>query len=615
MKVGLGNYNRREAEGAVQFAVVPDKFAVRVAATYTKVNGFIHNVLPGHPDLEGVDQWGARVSMLYKATDDLTFTLRVSKSSQNPYNYAIVGGRIAPSCDPEVPPCNAVIAPGGIGFTGYFRTVDGTETGVPLKDDEVAQNYTPRRKQENEGAALTIEANLPGGNKLTSITSWDDGSLFNPEGTDGSPYTIWKIPYTGKTKQLTQDLRLTSTGDGALSYILGAYYQHEVIFNSTTNYIFTDPAFGLDCATDSYGEGAGYNVGVSINVGCGYYNRFDQIRNSWAIYTDDSYKVSDLITLRAGLRFNHDNGAQKNALDQLLDVNGTPIANLGFFNTDFSGNPGPDPTGSNMNDTRSQFAHNTAVTGRAGIDFNVAKDQLLYVNYSRGYRSAAFNSQFLFTPGDFTTVLPETLDSIEAGFKTSWMDHRLQIDGAVFHYQYKNQQIINVYPTGQQPLINLGKSKIDGGELEIVAKPARDFSLHASVGILKTKVQEGVLAAGDIAGQELPYAPKVSGTAGFDWGFARIGDATFNLHMDANYNGKQFLALPNEDAISQSAYALVNARLSFHSSDGKLEVGAWGRNLSDKFYLTNAVDVQGFGFDYRHRGVPRMFGADISYKF
>ena len=615
VKVGVGNYNRQEAEGALQFALVPDKLAVRVAATYTKVDGFMHNVLPGQPNLEGVDQWGARISILYKASDDLRFTLRLSKSAQDPYNYAILDGRIPLPCTPPAGGCTAAVAAGGVGFAGYFRTSDGTVTGTPLANDQVAQNYTPRRQQDNQGAALTIEANLPGSNKLTSITSWDDGSLFNPEGTDGSPYTIWKIPYTGKTKQFTQDLRLTSAGDNAFSYILGAYYQHEVVFNSTTNYIFTDPAFGLDCATDSFAPGNGYNAGVVINGGCGYYNRFDQIRNSWAVYTDDSYKASDLITLRAGLRYNHDNAAQLNALNQLLNAAGTPIANLGFFNTDFSGNPGPDPTGANLNQTRSQYLHNTAVTGRAGIDFNVAKDELLYLNYSRGYRSAAFNSQFLFTPSDFTTVLPETLDSFEAGFKTSWMDHRLQVDGAVFHYQYKNQQIINVYPTGQQPLINLGKSKIDGGELEVVAKPAQSFTLHASLGILSTDVQEGTLATGDISGQQLPYAPHVSGTAGFDWGFANIASSMLNLHMDANYNGKQFLALPNEDAISQAAYALVNARLSLKSGDGKWEVGAWGRNLADKFYLTNAVDVQGFGFDYRHRGVPRMFGADVSYRF
>lgn len=608
IKVGTGNYGRQEAEGTFNTVLVPDRLAVRIAATYTKVDGFVHNVLPGYPDLEGVDQWGARLSLLYKVSDTTTATLRASTSHQNPYNYAIIDGRIGAD---------------GVGFTGYLRTSDSTPDGTPLANDQVAQNYTPRRKQDNNAVELTVESDLDARNQLTFISSWDDGYLFNPEGTDGSPYTVWKIPYIGKTTQFTQDIRLTSTGEDALSYILGAYYQHEKVYNETTNYIFTDPSFGFDCATSSFAApdpvsgdpGGGYYQGVAINLGCGYKNSFDQLRNSWAVYTDDAYKVSDLVKLRVGLRYNHDNGSQLNALDQLLDQNGTPIANLGFFNTAFGSYMGPDPTGANLNATRSQYLHNAAVTGRAGVDFTVTPDALLYLNYSRGYRSAAFNSQFLFTPDDFTTVKPETLDSYEAGFKTAWLNHRLTVDGAVFHYQYKNQQIIDVYPTGQQPLINLGKSKIDGGEIEVVARPTHAFTVHLSGGFLSTDVQQGVLATGDISGQELPYAPHFSGTVGFDWVVAHWGSAALNLHSDANYNTKQYLALPNEDAISQGSYALVNARLSLKSDSDRWEAGLWGRNLGDTFYLTNAVDVQGFGFDYRHRGTPRMFGADVAFKF
>jgi iron complex outermembrane receptor protein len=51
------------------------------------------------------------------------------------------------------------------------------------------------------------------------------------------------------------------------------------------------------------------------------------------------------------------------------------------------------------------------------------------------------------------------------------------------------------------------------------------------------------------------------------------------------------------------------------SGDDKWDVGIWGRNIADRFYLTNAVDVQGFGFDYRHVGIPRMFGVDAHYHF
>jgi iron complex outermembrane recepter protein len=618
IKIGVGNYNRREVEGDLQTAVIPDRIAVRFAFTYTKVDGFIQNVLPGHPDLEGVDQYGVRLSLLYKANEDLALTLRYSKSMQDPQNYAIMDGRIPPPSGSN---------PGGVGFTGYFRTQDGTYTGVPLTNYQIAQDYTPRRRQDNEALSLTGEWTVSPANKFTSITSWDEAALFNPEGTDGAPYAIWSIPYTGKTRQVTQDLRLTSTGDAPLRYILGAYYQHEIIFNSTENQIFTDPAFNTfhdyrDCAASSFGPGSGYNIGSNINLGCDYYNSFDQIRNSWAAYTDDSYKVADWITLRGGLRYNHDNGAQKNALDQLRGSDQVPIANLGFFSQQPGGAIGPAlalPGSPNyaaiVNQTRRQDLHDVAVTGRAGIDFTLSPEALLYFNYSKGYRSGAFNAQFLFTPGDLTTVKPETLNAYEVGFKTSWLDHRVQIDGAVFHYQYKDQQIINVYPTGQQPLINLGKSKIDGGELEIVTRPVRALTVRASAGFLRSDVQDGVLATGSIDGQELPYAPHVSATVAMDWEALQIDAVKINLHLDTDYNSKQYLALPNEAAISQGGYSLLNGRLSLQSADDKWDAGVWGRNMANKFYLTNAVDVQGFGFDYRHVGTPRMFGVDAQYHF
>ena len=59
----------------------------------------------------------------------------------------------------------------------------------------------------------------------------------------------------------------------------------------------------------------------------------------------------------------------------------------------------------------------------------------------------------------------------------------------------------------------------------------------------------------------------------------------------------------------------TGARLSLQSGHDKWDVGIWGRNIANRFYLTNAVDVQGFGFDYRHVGIPRMFGVDAHYHF
>ncbi|MBS0395169.1 MAG: TonB-dependent receptor [Proteobacteria bacterium] len=619
IKVGVGNFGRQEAEGAFQTALVADRLAMRVAFSYTKQDGFIRNVLPGHPDMEGVNQYGVRLSLLYKVSDDFDAILRLSKSMQDPQNYAIIAGNIGAA---------------GVGGAGYFRTVDGNLGSAALATDQVAQDYTPKRRQDNEGVALTLDWRLNSTLQLTSITSWDLGKLFNPEGTDGSPIDIFKIPYIGKTKQVAQDLRLTSNTGGAFDYIVGAYYQHEVIYNSTENQFFNFLDFNgdgqlnyHDCADASFapadaGTGTGYPSGIVINPSCRYYNQFDQIRNSWSAYSDASYKLSETFKLHAGVRYNHDNGSQLNALDQLRGPDGVPIANLGF-STDpntfmpalvLPGSPGYDAA---VNATRRQDIHNTAVTGRAGIDYTPTKDALIYLGYSRGYRSAAFNAQFLFTPQDFTSVKPETLDSVEAGFKTAWLDNRLQLNGAVFHYQYKNQQYIDVQPTGQQPLINLQKSKIDGGELELVTRPVRDFTLRLGLGFLDGKIQEGAISGGaiDVSGHKLPNAPDASATLSMDWDALHFGESRLTLHFDGSYASKQYFELLNEDRIAQDAYAILNARIAYRAGGDKWEVGLWGRNLANKYYLTNAVDLQALGYDYEHRGLPRMFGLDASYHF
>jgi iron complex outermembrane recepter protein len=609
IKAGTGNYDRREVQGAFQTGLIPDRLAVRVAATYTKADGFVHNILPGHPDLEGVDQYGVRVSVLLRATDSLSFTLRYSKSMQDPQNYAIIPGRVSAL---------------GIGLVGaYYPTSDGTPGGVPLSNNQVAQNYTPRRRQDNQAVSLTTNWTLSDSYAVTAISSWDQGSLFNPEGTDGAAIDIFKIPYFGKTHQVAQDIRLSTTGTEALSYILGAYYQHEAIFNSTENRFYNFLDYNgdgqinyQDCVDSSFNTpGAGYAAGLFVNPSCRYYNSFDQIKNSWAVYSDGSYKLSDAFKLRAGVRYNHDTGEQKNALDQLRGPDEVPIANILAADVPVLMLPGSPGYEQAVNQKFSQGFHNSSVTGRAGIDFTPTRDSLLYLSYSRGYRSAAFNAQFLFTNSDFTTVKPETLDSVEAGFKTSWLANRLQVDGAVFHYQYKNQQIINVYPTGQQPLVNLGKSKIDGGEIEITARPVRTFMARLGLGFLNSKVQEGRLASGDISGQKLPNAPSVSGNVSADWDAWTGSVVGVRLHADASHSAKQYLALPQEEAISQKAYSLVNARLTLHGAADNWDIGLWGNNLGNTFYLTNAVDLQGLGYDYRHRGVPRTYGVDATYRF
>ena len=64
----------------------------------------------------------------------------------------------------------------------------------------------------------------------------------------------------------------------------------------------------------------------------------------------------------------------------------------------------------------------------------------------------------------------------------------------------------------------------------------------------------------------------------------------------------------------EGEYWLMNARIAYATGDWT--VAAWGKNLSDKLYYPNMINVEGsYGSDYRMRAAPRTYGLEISRRF
>jgi iron complex outermembrane receptor protein len=97
-----------------------------------------------------------------------------------------------------------------------------------------------RRRAVTNSVALTANIDLSDALALTSITSYDAGTLFFREDTDGTASRLLEIPYYDKASQFAQDLRLTSNFGGPFDFILGAYFNREKVFNSTSFEIATD---------------------------------------------------------------------------------------------------------------------------------------------------------------------------------------------------------------------------------------------------------------------------------------------------------------------------------------------------------------------------------------
>lgn len=581
LRAGYGNYNRFDAEGAVQTAL-GSKAALRVAFTYARADGWLKNRFPGGSDANAVRQYGVRGTLLLQPTDNLELILRAATSLQNPTNYGIV----------------ARPGPDGIGAGVYEAFSQGTSYyRNGLGNREIESNFADQRRHRTYSASLTANLKLGDSLTVTSISSFDKGSLYIPDDADGSPRRVLEETLFARAKQFAQDLRITSDFDGGLNFIVGAYYNRETAFNSTVYKYFND----VD--VDGNGVINADDCLVDFVTSCQYKNRFDQIRDGKAIYTDVNYKLSDVLTLRGGLRFTRDVGSLRNFNAQLIGADGVVIGNT------IPGDPiNPDAT------TSAGFK-NSQVTGRAGVDIKLGRN-LLYANYSRGYRASAFNALAFFAPSEVNVARPETVDSYEVGFKTQFLDRKITFNGAAFYYSYKNQQALNVDPTTvAQTLINLPKSRIYGAEFELTIRPSSDLTINSGLGLLSTKILNGNISGSSLVGNRLPNAPSVSLTGGFDWTAFRFAAGSIALRGDASYTSKQYFELFNTNRIAQRGYVVANGQIAFRSDNDRWGVSFWGRNIFNRYYLKSAIDVSGFGFDYTQIGDPRTYGATVDVKF
>jgi iron complex outermembrane receptor protein len=587
LSIGIGNYERREASGAFQ-APLGDTLAVRVAFTFARASGTTRNLLPGQPDPDSVREYGVRGTLLFEPSDAMKFVLRASTSLQNPWNYGVYNQPTAAGIGGGVYDQFHAIDPVAYPLTDYFRT--------GLRPRQIEANAIQRRRNRTYALSLTGNISLGSDLTLTSISSWNHGTLLSPEESDGSPLKVIEITYYGKATQLAQDLRISSDFSGPFNFTLGAYYDNEKIYNRT---LFP---FWQDLDFDGNGSLDANDCLVAFPLGCKVQNSFNQKKQSFAAYSDARFEIADHVTLRGGLRYTHDKGDLTNFISQAIGSDDVVLINL---------IPG---SLTDINSTTRRTYSKDNLSGKVGIDYEPTRNMLFYASYSRGYRGSAFNAQALFDPSELTVAKPETISSYEAGFKSQLFNRMLQLNCSAFYYDYKNQQFIDIDPvSAAQRLVNLPKSRIIGAELELVARPTDALQLNGSISLLDTKVKQGTLQGSSIIGNELANAPRLSAYYEASWKMAELAAGSINLHVDGHYSSRQWFELQNY--LDQKSYTIVNGSISFQSDHDRWKLSAWAKNVFNKLYYTARLDVSNFGFVANHLGAPRTYGVSVDHTF
>jgi iron complex outermembrane receptor protein len=575
-----GNNDYYRLEGARDFEFT-DNFAARLAFNASHSDGWVKNVNPDASarNLSSIENHSFRGVFLYQK-DDYDATLRLWSTRSSPTAIGIIGYGTCPAYCLNIPPLGITPTAPGTQISGVNPRLN-PYTGEQMSPHEGAYDRSGSIRVKGDGAYLTLNRHFSDVT-LTSVTSFLEGDFKNLVDGDGSIRNLFTLDFYAKTKELSQDLRLTTQFDGPFNVIAGLYYFHDEVDPSTT------ARFG--------------DVLQPLQPGGASPTTYEQTRTSVAAYVDGTYELSEKAEVFVGVRVTREKGK----ISDFVVGGGAPLS------VDYK---------------------ETEPSGRAGMRYKVTDDVMVYGQYSRGYRSSALNGN-AGCADELNVAKPEFLNAFEVGLKSEWLDRRVMFNTSAFYYAFSDQQfrgpVTGATPCPGSPnplgtlLLNAAKSEILGLEVETQARVTENFSLMVGVGLLDSKYKDLMLAdtnnggVADLSGNKLLEAPPYSATLAFDYSIP-LQRSKLGLRADASWTGQQYFTAFNNTApynlaVSRSHWE-YNARVYLGSRDGKFDFGIWGKNLNSHAARTFAANPAAFGILFTTVPYPRRYGADFRWNF
>lgn len=450
---------------------------------------------------------------------------------------------------------------------------------------------------------------------LTSLTSYADYKQNDLVDPDGTSLVLADTLDTGSIKAFYQELRLSGEFGNGSRWIVGANYENNKV-NEVQALRATD-ASGFAPFAIFFGLPIPDVIAISS----------DQRFKNYAAFANVDFAVGETITLHAGLRYtdtsDHFTGCTGNS------ANGSLAIGLGILS---QGNPaalGPNPVCTQLDQnlqpaiTRAELKEDN-LSWRLGLDFKPNDDILLYANVSRGYKIGAFPLIPASSVAQYTPVTQEKLTAFEAGFKLTLADRKVQLNGAVFHYDYRDKQTLGsviLTPNIFGPLnllVNIPKSKITGAELQAIVRPVDGLTLNAGVTYVDSRIGtftnfDPFGAIKSFKGEAFPNTPKWQWSIAADYEFP-ISNG-LNAFVGTNISGRSDTngALGGNAILDIDGYTLLDLRAGVASANGRWKVSVWGRNVTDKYYWTNAYKIS--DVSARFAGMPATYGASLSFRY
>mgnify|MGYP001048272506 CR=1 FL=1 len=547
----LGNYNLVKLEAAVG-GPLTDKISARAAVTSTQRGGFGKNIATGN-DIEDQKRYAARLHLLFRPTDRIRFLLSGEYGKQD--DSSGLFGYLAPLF-----PFNPTFVPRGAG--GYSDP----------NSRDLASSYDPRLKRDTWSVTGTFDWELSDSLSLRNVTNYRKLNFFLAQDLDVSTVnnaTFVTIPL--HDKQFSEEFQLNYETD-KINAIAGLFYFKEVFRGQT-------------------------NLGTGPTTGIFFVLQGKSTTDAFAPFFNVAYNLTDAIKLRVGGRYS----TEKRTIINDSFLNGVRIT------TD--------------NDIADDTRRISKYTGEYGVDWKISRDAMVYATYSQGFRSGAA----LIMQSGAGIIDPTTVDNYELGVK--YGNRNLFANLAVFTAKTKNLQRTQATVTAlgvlNTKVNNVNSLKTKGVELEAGWSPTRNLRLGGSVAWLEAKFQDFVsddpIIQGtnlvQVAGNTTNQAPRWKWNANAEYTVPFANGSSLVASANVSYQSKVYFDEFNRPPFVETAYALLDANVTYNFVGDKLSVSIWGKNLTNQDRFADlAFSANGQAIS-KQWVPPRTVGATLRYEF
>lgn len=630
----IGSYQATDIEAFVS-GPLGDSSRGRLAARYVKSNEGWQKSTVGNDELGRDDVMALRGIVETDHTEALSTKLIISyvdDQSENTANTAYdgrdigLGQFIAPHL-----PLDQYVIPGGANFgetPPFYSSGDNERAGWTNSYTSPITGRTfdlrPQRDNQATNIALRIDWDL-GSTTLTSISGYSDFQREEANDWDGGYYNDSSNINTTDLEVFSQELRLSGESDN-MTWVAGVYYSYDDM-DEYYHYFMSDSVYAL--ASIPFGVGLfAPNPILELDT------KYQQETESAAVFGHVEYDLTPELSLVLGARYTNetrdwtgctyvaDDGSLGLFLNNVFGLAGSPFelgpGDCGTINDIGGFDPSFNPYTDSIDTSRA--------TGKIGLDWKPSDDVLVYGSISNGFKSGGFNGANSNTTTQLIPYEEEVLTAYEVGTKATLLDGRMQLNAAVFYYDYQDKQEQDAAVTlvgNISGLTNVDESEITGAELEITWQPVSGLTLAGNAAWLDSEVKEWQAVSRaessypnnivyyDASGQDLAMTPDLSYTLFARYEFAVGDNLVMDVSADINYTGETTGGPRPEDATED--YSVANARIGLGSSDGSWRVMGWVRNLADEDYYPSAYGG-GNGPYVRTYGMPRTVGVTLSYR-